>query len=489
MSHWIIIVLYALALIFILAYSLVQLYLVISYRKSKRNEAGPSDLTETNWPKITVQLPVYNEKYVVERLLDAIAALDYPSDSFDIQLLDDSTDDSYEIAAAKVVELKSKGVDISHLHRTDRVGFKAGALAAGLAKAKGEFIAIFDADFVPKPDFLKRMIPAFSDNSVGMVQSRWSHLNRKYSLLTELQAFGLDAHFSVEQGGRNAGNHFINFNGTAGVWRKKTIEEAGGWQSDTLTEDLDLSYRAQLIGWKFLFKEGVEALAELPAEMNALKNQQYRWNKGAAECMRKNLPKVLKSKSLKVSTKINAIFHLMNSAIFLCVILLALLSLPMMWIKFDHPELALLFQFAMIFLISLPILAFFYWTSEKSHNPSFKRFLIRFPSFLAVSMGLSLHNAIAVAEGYLGRKTPFIRTPKFNLGNNSKQDWVKNIYLDRKFNPMTFVEIVLAIYFFVGIVLAFKLGDFGLMPFHLMLFAGFSFVAITSIRHSFKVYR
>jgi len=510
MMHWIVIAIYGLALIFILAYSLVQLYLVIVYRRSKLGAWSLEDVndsvsnprsplsTELNtiidessqnyYPFVTVQLPVYNEKYVVERLLKSVSQLDYPKENLEIQVLDDSTDDSFQIAADKVAELQARGLDVKHIHRTDRSGFKAGALAEGLTQAKGELIAIFDADFLPNADFLKRLIPEFKDEKLGMVQSRWGHINRKYSLLTDLQAFGLDAHFSVEQGGRNAANHFINFNGTAGIWRKETIIDAGGWSADTLTEDLDLSYRAQLKGWKFLFKEEVEAPAELPAEMNALKNQQYRWNKGAAECMRKNLPKVLASKNLSSSTKLNAVFHLMNSSIFICVILLAILSIPLMWIKFSHQELSLLFNIAAGFLIALPILALFYWTSEQKvqEKASFWSFLVKFCAFLSISMGLALHNAIAVAEGYLGKKSPFVRTPKLNLSNNKASDWKKNIYLDRRLSPLLIAEIAMAIYALFGIFLAFKLEDYGLIPFHLFLFFGFAYVAFTSIRHSLK---
>ncbi len=487
--HWIIIAIYGLALFFILLYSLVQLYLVIQYRRSKKQRAVQENGVLVDFPTVTIQLPIYNERYVVERLLDAVSKIDYPQDRLQIQVLDDSTDESKNIAKNKSNELLSKGMNVQYLHRLDRSGFKAGALQAALDKCTGEFIAIFDADFLPPSDFLLRMLPAFKNTTIGMVQSRWAHLNSSYSLLTELQAFGLDAHFSVEQGGRNAADHFMNFNGTAGIWRKATILDAGGWQSDTLTEDLDLSYRAQLKGWKFIFREDVEAAAELPAEMNALKNQQYRWNKGAAECMRKNLWKVLSNQSISLSTKINAVFHLMNSAVFLCVMLLAVLSIPMMLIKDAHPELSLLFNIAVIFLISLPILVFFYWTSERRKETSFLRFAIRFPSFLSVSMGLSLHNAIAVAEGYLGRKTPFVRTPKFNLKSSREDKISENIYLDRRLNPLFFLELLLALYFLFGILLSFQLGDFGLLPFHLLLFCGFIYVSVVSILHSIKLYR
>ncbi|MFT4660143.1 MAG: cellulose synthase/poly-beta-1,6-N-acetylglucosamine synthase-like glycosyltransferase [Patiriisocius sp.] len=473
-------------------YSLVQLNLVYRFKKSIGEVVPSMPLegqfsSESEYPFVTIQLPVFNELYVVERLIDCVCNLDYPSNRMEIQVLDDSTDESFEIAAKKVQEWKDKGVDIVHVKRPERIGFKAGALAYGLKIAKGDFTAIFDADFIPNSDFLYRTMPHFSDPKVGLVQTKWEHLNEHYSMLTRLQAFGLDAHFSVEQKGRNAGNHFINFNGTAGVWRNDCIDDAGGWQSDTLTEDLDLSYRAQLKKWKFQYLEKTGAPAELPVAMNALKNQQYRWTKGAAECAVKNLPKVLKTKKLGLGTKIHAIFHLMNSFIFICILTTAVLSVPMIWVKYKHDDYALVFQLASIFLLSFFILAYFYWVSmshsKVNKKESFAQFLMLFPMFLSVSMGMSLHNAIAVIEGYIGRKTPFVRTPKFNLalsGNSIKN----NKYASHKIKPLTLVEFLLTIYFIGGIGLAFYTKDFGLVPFHLMLTIGFGFVTFFSIKHS-----
>jgi len=488
----ILILIYGLALLFIFCYSLIQVQLVIKYRKYKKQQSRRLETPfDTSFlPKVTVQLPIFNEKYVAQRLIEAVAKLDYPINLLEIQVLDDSIDETVELTKTKVEELKNHGVDIVHLHRTDRTGFKAGALAEGLKVAKGEFIAIFDADFLPKPDFLKRIVSHFKKPKLGMVQTRWEHLNEKYSLLTKLQAFGLNAHFSVEQGGRNAGGHFINFNGTAGVWRKTAIDEAGGWQSDTLTEDLDLSYRAQLKGWEFLFLEEVGAPAELPAAMNALKTQQFRWNKGAAECARKNLMKVLSAPKISFGTKVNALFHLMNSGVFVCIVVLALLSLPMLTIKNNFSEYSLVFTLAGFFLITVPILAYFYWTSLKlGYTNKWKaalHFCVLFPLFLSVSMGLSLHNAMAVIEGYIGKKTPFIRTPKFNLTDDKTKKWKANEYLKHSINPLTIVEVLFALYFLVGIGMAINYQDFGLLPFHIMLFFGFGYVSILSIRHSFK---
>ncbi|MDB4060997.1 glycosyltransferase family 2 protein [Vicingaceae bacterium] len=486
------IIIYGIALLFIFCYSLIQIQLVIKYKRYQKQQK--LRLTEQSTidfePKVTVQLPLFNEKYVTERLIDCVAALDYPKDKLEIQILDDSTDETTEITKAKVEEIRKAGIDIVYIHRVNRSGYKAGALAEGTKIAKGDFIAIFDADFLPKKDFVKRMVQPFRDEKVGMVQSRWEHINERYSMLTKLQAFGLDAHFSVEQGGRNAGHHFINFNGTAGIWRKTAIANAGGWQSDTLTEDLDLSYRAQLKGWEFIFLEEVGAPAELPAVMNALKTQQFRWNKGAAECVRKNLGSVLRSKDINFGTKMNAIFHLMNSAVFICIVILALLSLPILSIKNNFEEYKMLFLIASSFLITLPILTYFYWTSMSrnytSKTKAFFHFIFLFPMFLAVSMGLSLHNAMAVLEGYMGKKSGFIRTPKFNLSNDKSKKWGTNVYLKRKINPITILEVLLAAYFFGGILLGIHYEDYGLMPFHIMLFLGFGYVSFYSISHSFR---
>lgn len=492
-----VLLIYTLCLLFIFFYSMIQAHLVYLYVRFK-NKIFAESLLEgknkilkenpaQNLPFVTIQLPIYNELYVVERLMDQMAELDYPKDKFEIQMLDDSTDETVEIIANKTKDIKAKGIDIQHIRREDRKGFKAGALAYGLGIAKGEFIAIFDADFLPNIDFLQKTIPHFlEDEKIGLVQTRWEHLNENYSTLTKLQAFGLDAHFSVEQQGRNAGNHFMNFNGTAGVWRKTCITDAGGWQSDTLTEDLDLSYRAQLKNWKFKYLEAVGTPAELPVAMNALKTQQYRWTKGAAECTRKNLGKVLKAKGLEKATKFHATFHLMNSFIFICVIVSAVLSVPLLFIKSYNPELSILFNIASLFLLSFVSLSVFYWVSMSNREDrSLMGFLKFFPMFLSVSMGLSLHNGIAVLEGYLGRKTPFVRTPKFNITSSKKKEkWSNNKYLRSNLSIITVLEALLTIYFLGGIVTAFLLKDFGLLPFHIMLTIGFGYVCYYSVFHS-----
>lgn len=480
-----VVVLYILSLLFLFVFSLGQLHLAWLYKKSLKN-TGPAKMgpvpPSTHFPKVTVQLPLYNERYVVERLLDAVAAFDYPADRLEIQVLDDSTDDTKDLVVAKIETLKNKGVSIRHICRESRAGFKAGALQAGLAQATGDFIAIFDADFLPAPDFLQKTIPYFSNSFVGVVQTRWEHLNRNYSLLTRLQAFGLDAHFTVEQGGRSQANSFINFNGTGGVWRKSCIEDAGGWSADTLTEDLDLSYRAQLKGWKFCYLEEVEAPAELPVLMPAIKSQHFRWNKGAAECARKNLWKVLRS-SKKPVHKIHAFFHLLNSSIFIAIFLSALLSIPMLFLKAQNPAWSWLFHAGSIFLIGFLSIAIFYWTATKRLHPqqTVHYFWSLFPSFLVVSMGLAAHNTIAVLEGWLGKKSAFIRTPKYNIRQNS-DTWAGNLYIKRTMNWGTILEGLLCLYFLFGIGAGLYLQDYGLLLFHAMLASGFGLVFYYSVR-------
>lgn len=480
-------ILYGVLLAFILLFSATQLWLTIAYVRAKRIHAK-SPTWKGELPIVTVQLPLYNERYVVERLIDQVARLDWPKDKLEIQVLDDSTDETAQLAADRVAHWRAQGIDAVHVRRPDRAGFKAGALAYGTERAKGEFIAVYDADFMPTPDLLRKVIPWFADERVGVVQTRWGHLNRGNNMLTRLQAFGLDAHFSVEQRGRNTLGHFINFNGTAGVWRKSTIADAGGWQSDTLTEDLDLSYRAQLRGWKFQYLENVVAPAELPAVMNALKAQQYRWSKGAAECVVKNLPRVLRDKELSLGTKLFAIFHLMNSTIFISILGTALLSVPVLIIKQRHPEFRVLFDIAVTFTFALLVLIGFYAVSHKNYKQGWRgalHFFSIFPAFLAVSMGLSLHNAIAVIEGYYGRKSPFIRTPKVGAANDSAV-WKRSNYLKSAITPLLLLEAAIAIYAASGIAYAVEVGDFGLVPYHLMLAIGFGAVCWYSVVHSLR---
>ena len=466
---------------------MVQFALVINYVRARKGQNSPQVEQPSTWPMVTVQLPVYNERYVVERLIDAAAALDYPSVRLQIQVVDDSTDDSVQLAAARIAFHRGRGISIEHVRRSNRQGYKAGALAEANGSASGSYVAIFDADFLPGTDFLKKTIPHFlTDERLAVVQTKWTHLNEDSGLLTRLQAFALDAHFTVEQVGRNAGGHFINFNGTAGVWRRAAIDDSGGWQSDTLTEDLDLSYRAQLRGWRFRYLPAVGTPAELPADMNALKNQQFRWTKGAAECAVKNLPSVLKSGTLNLSTKVFALFHLMNSFVFVAILVTALLSIPVLCFKPHLPQWAGAFQWAGLFFLSFVVLTVFYWTSLDSGLKGGRRllhFVSRFPLFLSVSMGLSLYNAWAVIEGYSGIKTPFVRTPKFALGPG-RHAGSGAAYKAKRVAPITLFEGLLTLYFACGIPLAIHLNDYGLFPLHVMLTFGFGCVFFYSIRHA-----
>jgi len=477
-----VLVLFAFSMAFIFSYSLIQLNLVINYIKSKKNKPLQTP-SLTDLPIVTIQLPVYNELYVIERLIEKVCEFDYPKDKLEIQILDDSSDETVDIIRKKVDFYKNLGFDIHHIQRENRNGYKAGALKYGTEFCKGEFIAIFDADFVPEKDFLRKTIPHFNTSKIGVVQSKWGFTNSTYSYLTCLQAFGLNAHFSVEQVGRGLNDHFINFNGTAGVWRKSCITDAGGWESDTLTEDLDLSYRAQLKGWKFLYLEDVVSPSELPVEINALKAQQFRWTKGAAECTSKNLKRVLKSKTTPLSTKIHAIFHLMNSSIFIFIFLMSIISLPLIYIKSEFTEYDYLLKLSGFFMSSWLILAFFYWTSFKQTSKgNILLFFSRFFGFLAVSMGLSLHNSIAVFEGYIGKKSPFIRTPKFNI-NDDSDNWNTNKYLVKKITPLTYIEGGLLLYFIYTFIVAIKYNDFGIMPLLLFLIFGYGFVFLNSVFH------
>lgn len=483
----VILIVYGIALLFIFLFSINQWLLAILYTSKKDSSQPKSDVEITEWPMVTIQLPIYNEKYVVERLIKCMGRFDYPHNKLEIQLLDDSDDNTTEVIQSALRSGFHGSHLIQHIRRKKRIGFKAGALGYGLTMAKGDFIAIFDADFVPEKDFLKKVIPKFTNDEIGMVQTRWGHLNRGFSILTRLQAFGLDAHFSVEQGGRNAGGHFINFNGTAGVWRKKTILDSGGWQADTLTEDLDLSYRAQLNGWKCIYFENCVAPAELPAEMNALKTQQYRWTKGAAECTRKNLLKLLRSNQFETGTKVNGFFHLLNSSVFICIVLTSVLSIPVLYIKQAFPEYSVLYNLAGIFLLGVLGLSWFYFVSYSKNKPikilALPGFLVHFPIFLSVSMGLSLHNGIAALEGLLGKKTPFLRTPKLNI-TDCNGSWRDNHYVSKTIGKLTVIELLLSLYFGFGVWLSFYWNDFGLMPFLIMLSFGFGFVSTLSIKHA-----
>lgn len=479
---------YTAGMLGILVYSLLQFQLVLRYRRfhKRTSQAVITPPEPAEWPMVTIQLPVYNEVYVIGRLIDACAGFDYPRDRFEIQVLDDSTDETVSVVAAKVAEWQAQGVNIAQIRRADRKGYKAGALQQGLARAKGAYICIFDADFIPPSDFLRKTIPHFQDAGVGVVQTRWGHTNRDYNLLTRLQAFGLDAHFTIEQQGRNSSGCFINFNGTAGIWRRAAIEDAGGWQSDTITEDLDLSYRAQVKGWRFVYLEDVVSPAELPAHMPGVKSQQFRWNKGGAECARKNMGRVFRA-DIPLHTRIHAVSHLLNSTVFLIILITSILSVPLVYIKENQPEFSLYFQVSGIFIIASLTLLAFYWTATRVGGPTgwarFREFMVYYPAFLAISMGMALHNSVAVLEGYLGIKSPFVRTPKYNL-NNIQGSWKGKVYAHARISPLTWMEALMSLYFMAATCMDFYYAEIGMFIYHAMLTVGYSMLFIYSVIHA-----
>lgn len=484
---YIIIAIYSIALVIIFFYSLAQLNLLVNYLGNKKiNAVAPKFnlLDPREIPFVTIQLPIYNEEYVVQRLLENIAKIEYPKSKLEIQVLDDSTDDSVHDTAERIRNLQELGLDIQHIRRENRQGYKAGALKEGLAVAKGDFIAIFDADFLPDSDWLKKTVIYFKDAEIGVVQTRWGHINRDYSTLTRIQAFALDAHFTLEQVGRNSKGHFINFNGTAGIWRKECILDAGNWEGDTLTEDLDLSYRAQLKNWKFKYLEDVETPAELPVVISAARSQQFRWNKGGAENFRKSVWSVITARNISFKTKFHGVMHLLNSSMFLCVFLVAVLSIPMLYIKNLYGHLGWIFEVTGFFIISTIILFICYWFTYKSvQENSFDKFvdyIKLFFTFFSVVLGFSLHNTMAVIEGHMGKRSEFVRTPKFNI-NNLTDSWKGNKYLAKKLSPNMILEFGLMLYFLFGMYSAIPLNDFGLFPFHFMLFLGFGFVFFNSL--------
>ena len=479
---------YFLASLLIFLFSMVQLTLIVSFlrrngfgsvlRKPKPLQPGTQ---EEKLPFVTVQLPLYNERYVVERLIDCVAAFDYPADRFEVQVLDDSNDDTVELAAKKAAEWQAKGINVLHIRRPERVGYKAGALAYGMKSARGELIAIFDADFLPPKDFLRLTVPHFRQKNLGLVQTRWGHINEGYSSLTELQAFGLNGHFVVEQTARNLAGSFINFNGTAGVWRRRCIENAGGWSADTLTEDLDLSFRAQMKGWKFKYLPNVVSPAELPVVMSAIKSQQYRWNKGGAETARKHLWRVLKHPRLSALTKLHGIFHLVSSSVFVMLFLSTVLSLPVVAFKESSAAVELLLQFGILFTLGFLVIGYFYWLAARlTHKKSIRYFVTTFPRFIALCMGLSLHNSIAVMEGWLGFKSPFVRTPKFNI-TEKRDSWMGNVYVGAALSPAIALEGLLGLYFFGGVIVGLMLGEWLFSIFMLLPAYGFSRVFLASI--------
>jgi cellulose synthase/poly-beta-1,6-N-acetylglucosamine synthase-like glycosyltransferase len=429
-------------------------------------------------PRVTVQLPVFNEMYVVERLIGAVCRLDYPRDLLEIQVLDDSTDETQAIARGCVERWRALGIDVQHVHRKHRQGFKAGALENGLALAKGELVAVFDADFVPGPDFLARTVHFFTDPGIGMVQTRWGHLNRGLSPLTQAQSIFLDGHFVIEHTARNRSGRFFNFNGTAGVWRRETIASAGGWQHDTLTEDLDLSYRAQLAGWKFVYLPEVVAPAEIPVEMSAFKSQQHRWAKGSIQTALKLLPRIWRS-DLPFAVKQESFFHLTANFGYLLMIPLAILMPITVVVRVSHGWFEVLLLDIPFFAAATLSVCTFYVASQREIGVGPWQRVKYLPFIMALGIGLSVNQARAVVEALLGHQTGFTRTPK--LGARSRDDSAVRRRYRAAVSLQPLVELALAAYFSVAVMWVLNRGVYYSLPFLLLFQAGFGYVGISSL--------
>ena len=473
---------YFIVLLVLAMYGLHRYWLVYDYFLYSKNVPPPPPPV-TNWPRVTVQLPIFNERYVIERLTEAVARFDYPPELLDIQVLDDSTDETQEVARACVERHAAQGMPITYIHRTNREGYKAGALENGLKTAKGEFVAIFDADFIPEPDFLRRTIPYFLNpdggESIGMVQTRWTYLNSDYSLLTNVETILLDGHFVVEHGARSRRGTFFNFNGTAGVWRRKVIHDAGGWQHDTLTEDTDLSYRAQLKGWKFLYLPQIECASELPVDMNGFKSQQARWAKGLMQTAKKILPKVFKA-DVPWHIKAEAFFHLTANISYPLMIVLSTMLLPVMIVRFQQGWFQMLLIDLPLFLASTCSISSFYLVAQKELRPkTWWRTFLYMPFVMATGIGISVRNAQAVIEAIVGKKTEFARTPKFRIEGKTGT-FAKKSYKN-KAGWIPYAEVLLGIYFSFTVVYAITNDNYGTVPFLLLFVWGYLYTGLMSL--------
>jgi cellulose synthase/poly-beta-1,6-N-acetylglucosamine synthase-like glycosyltransferase len=470
---------YFVVLILLASYGVHRYILVYLYYKhrKKRTTDPPGHFSEL--PRVTIQLPIFNERFVVERLLDAICRMNYPPDKLDIQVLDDSTDETQAVARRLVEQYAARGCPISYHHRSHREGYKAGALAEGMQTSKGEFIAIFDADFVPSEDFLLRTIHHFTDSKIGMVQTRWTHINRHYSFLTEVEAILLDGHFVLEHSGRACSGVFFNFNGTAGVWRRSAIEQAGGWQHDTLTEDTDLSYRAQLKGWKFVYLQDVECPAELPVEMTAFKTQQARWAKGLIQTGKKILPQVLKSDQ-PFHVKFEAWYHMTANISYPLMIVLSVLLLPAMIIRFYQGWFQMLYIDLPLFMASTFSISSFYLVSQRELFPRrWPRAILYLPFLMALGIGLTITNTIAVLEALVGKQTAFARTPKYHV--ESKKDKVRASKYRRRLGWVPWIELLIGSYFALTVYYALDNENYITVPFLILFVVGYWYTGLMSL--------
>ncbi len=455
-----------------------MIYLYYRYRRQQPRATG--QLREL--PAVTVQLPMYNEMYVAERLLDAVAALDYPSDKLEIQVLDDSTDETTQIVARKLAELRELGINVSHIHRSDRTGFKAGALENGLRTARGEFIAIFDADFLPPKSLLKDLIHHFADPRIGMVQTRWGHINEDHSLLTKVQSMLLDGHFLIEQTARSHSGRFFNFNGTGGIWRRSCIEDSGGWQHDTLAEDLDLSYRAQINGWRFVYLPTVITPAELPVDMNAFKAQQHRWAKGSMQTCKKLLPLLWRS-NVPLKIKFEGTVHLTSNLgyvmlLVLCIFLHGSVAAAAARASGDNSVMKVLLVDVPLFFGASVSMVSFYFCAQKELHPKWWKRLLYIPCLMAVGTGLCINNARAVLEAIFNHKSDFVRTPKYGFANRRPR---KAAGYKALRGIVPFIELAFSAYFAWRIFQACDCSQWAMIPFMLIFHVGFLYVGMMSL--------
>ncbi len=486
---WLIIYLFALVSLFI--YGMNCYLLMICYRLKRPDALRQHeeikkkfyhDYSQNDWPMVTIQLPIYNERYVIKRLIESVCRFDYPRELLEIQILDDSTDDTIDIAKSVADQMKQQGFDIVYIHRDSRVGYKAGALKEGLKCAKGELVAIFDADFMPHPSFLKETIPYFTDPKIGMLQTRWGHINSDYSLLTRAQSMGIDGHFGVEQASRAWNGFFMNFNGTAGIWRKETIEDAGGWQADTLTEDLDLSYRAQLAGWKLKFVSDVVCPAEVPVTINAFKSQQHRWAKGSIQTAKKNLGRLFKS-DVSYLVKLQAFLHLTHYMVHPMMLLVVLTSIPMLYSQWFFDSLAFPIMIFTLLCLATCGPSSMYLYSQRVLYYDWKSRIKILPFLMCLGTGIAVNNTKAVLEAFLNRKSGFIRTPKYGI-KKREDNWSSKKY-SIPLNAISMLEFFLGLYSLSGLVLFLFFSKYLVSPFLFIYTSGFFYVFFLSVKHGY----
>jgi cellulose synthase/poly-beta-1,6-N-acetylglucosamine synthase-like glycosyltransferase len=480
---WTILILYFAILTVLAVYGGYRIKQVIDFWRYRKFVPVPkAKFAEADLPIITVQLPLFNEMYVVERLVKAVTEIDYPREKFEIQVLDDSTDETVKLAEATVAKYAQQGFDIHYVHRSDRTGFKAGALEEGLKTAKGELLAIFDADFVPKPDCLRKLVDFFTDPLVGCAQMRWSHINGNYNLLTRLQSIMLDGHFVVEQTTRNRTGGFFNFNGTAGIWRRRAIALSGGWQHDTLTEDTDLSFRAQLMGWKFVYLLDEEAPAEIPVEINAFKAQQRRWAKGVMQVGIKLYPRIWRA-PLPLRVKLEMFFRLTGNISYPLMIVASFLQFPLLLVRYNQPFYHLMIlDLPLLFFSSISVFLFYgtaVWYLDERRTPR----MLHLPLVMGLGLGLAFSNARAVMEALLGIKSDFVRTPKYSVEKTSDETWKVKKY-KRKRGLLPLLELGFSIYFLLAIIYAARFHMWGTIPFLSLFFFGFGYMGLMSILQS-----